>query len=214
MTQLTYFESPKNGLPCTVVDPLGCHFVLYKVGWKLWSWLTSRRESFSTLTLTYMHSITELSHWKKTSSWIEKSDPDQGKSLTSWLFRCQKDQNFLTRSYVSKCTFGSRVSPVEQTSFLMITLTYMHSITELSNWKKPSSYIKKSDPDQWKSLTSWLFRCQKDQNFLTRSYVSRCSLGSRVSPVDHTKKTQHSTEMIWWNWYQTHSIWKLCAQLQ
>ena len=112
MTQLTYFESPKNGLPCTVGDPLGCHFVLYKVGWKLWSWLTSRRESFSTLTLTYMHSITELSHWKKTSSWIEKSDPDQGKSLTSWLFRCQKDQNFLTRSYVSRCSLGSRVSPV------------------------------------------------------------------------------------------------------
>ena len=40
-----------------------------------------------------------FNHWvvtlKKTSSWIEKSDPDQGKSLTSWLFRCQKDQNFL-----------------------------------------------------------------------------------------------------------------------
>ena len=62
---LLLIRSPKNGLPCTVVDPLGCHFVLYKVGWKLWSWLTSRRESFSTLTLTYMHSITELSHWKK-----------------------------------------------------------------------------------------------------------------------------------------------------
>ena len=116
----TYFESPKNGLPCTVVDPLGCHFVLYKVGWKLWSWLTSRRESFSTLTLTYMHSITELSHWKKTSSWIEKSDPDQGKSLTSWLFRCQKDQNFLTRSYVSRCSLGSRVSPVEHTKVYSI----------------------------------------------------------------------------------------------
>ena len=128
MTQLTYFESPKNWLSCTVVDPLGCHFVLYKVGWKLWSWLTSRRESFSTLTLTYMHSITELSHWKKTSSWIEKSDPDQGKSLTSWLFRCQKDQNFLTRSYVSRCSLGGRVSPVEHTKVY-------YSITELSRWK-------------------------------------------------------------------------------
>ena len=42
-----------------------CHFVLYKFGWKLWSWLTSRRESFSTRTRTYMHSITELSHPKK-----------------------------------------------------------------------------------------------------------------------------------------------------
>ena len=122
MTQLTYFESPKNWLSCTVVDPLGCHFVLYKVGWKLWSWLTSRRESFSTLTLTYMHSITELSHWKKTSSWIEKSDPDQGKSLTSWLFRCQKDQNFLTRSYVSRCSLGKGLL-ISKILFCVILLT-------------------------------------------------------------------------------------------
>ena len=61
---------------------------------KLWSWLTSRRESFSTLTLTYMHSITELSQKKNFPA--KKIDPDSSpaeKSNQNWQKKNGKLEN-------------------------------------------------------------------------------------------------------------------------